>query len=443
MRRIVIRGEPMAGKTTFLRKVAFDWALLLQHGRDCTKESNIFKQFTLVLPVILRLVKDEHSLIETLASQLDCLLEKDKRTLMWLLDNSPERILLIYDGLDEFNINTCSDICRSIKGVLYKGTFIVITSRGEGINKLNQLQVQVNVEGVLEGFGKNEIKKYVELYFKENAALDLSELLDILIPHDIWGPPSKKQKRREQYFEMATNPGRLGILCLLWEQNQKLKDTREELYRDLIEIIIKLSARRNKMVQLSNINNVLDQCHDVLMKFGKLALTKEKGNTAIVFNMQQVEEVVGRDAMKWGFLFKSHPVSRTMECNVSFLHKTIQEWMAAYCITHTDDGWTELSYRGIQDMEADASLHRFILHFKPDSMTKIAEKILHQTFSIVDEVPEKQILSLLSWLKETGIRPSVEDFLDGTSFVNNVSRSLYSFDDTLNVLYMNYIGSSE
>ena len=416
----------MSGKTTFLRKVAFDWALFLQHGRDCAKESNILKQFTLVLPVILRLVKDGHSLIETLASQLDCLLDKDKRTLLWLLDNSPERILIIYDGLDEFNINTCSDICRSIKGVLYKGSFLVITSRGEGISKLNQLQVQVNVEGVFEGFGKNEIKKYVELYFKENDALDLSELLDMLIPHDIWGPPSKKQKRREQYFEMATNPGRLGILCLLWEQNRKLSESREELYKDLIEIIIKLSARRNKMVQLSNINNVLGECHDVLMKFGKLAVAKENGHAAIVFNMQQVEEVVGRDGMKWGFLFKSHPVSRSMECNVSFLHKTIQEWMAAYYITHTEDSWANVSYSRIQDIEADSSLHRFILYLNPNSMTKIAEKILRQTFSIVDEVPEKQILSLLSWLKETGIGPSVVNFLDGTSFMTNVSISLYS-----------------
>ena len=102
---------------------------------------------------------------------------------------------------------------------------------------------------------------------------------------------------------------------------------------------------------------------------GKLANTR---NT-IVFSMREVEETVGEDAMEWGLLFCSHPVSRMRESEASFLHKTMQEWLAAFYIANTEDIWKDTMYTDFNDMRTDKSFHQFLLHRNKEIMVKIWE----------------------------------------------------------------------
>ena len=174
IRRIIIRGDPLAGKTTFLRKLAFDWIGTLSFSSGYFRYQEL-KKFSLVLPVILRLVQSKTTLFETLEFQLDFLEEKDINTIEWMLVNHAESVMLIYDGLDEYRTSACRDILQNIKGVKYPGSTVVITSRGEAVSKLNDWNAVIDLEAELQGFGSKEIFKYVNNYFHKHKEVNVEE----------------------------------------------------------------------------------------------------------------------------------------------------------------------------------------------------------------------------------------------------------------------------
>ena len=64
---IILKGEPMAGKTTFVQKLCNDWAVSLTQNKH---EDSLF-YFKLLLPIVLRLVKRDSSLLQILQYQFD------------------------------------------------------------------------------------------------------------------------------------------------------------------------------------------------------------------------------------------------------------------------------------------------------------------------------------------------------------------------------------
>ena len=367
-----------------------------------------------MLPVILRLVQSKTTLFETLEFQLDFLEEKDINTIEWMLENHAESVMFIYDGLDEYSTSACRDILLNIKGVKYPGNTVVITSRGEAVSKLNDWNVVMDLEAELQGFGSKEIFKYVNNYFDKNKDINvrlqqdeertnihlglpspkdtnviLEEkqckdinvrlLLEKVVPIDELDRLQGKCKSatsqllnvpsyRSDLHEMATNPGQLGILCFLWEQSQNISENRGEMYQQFIEVILQLACKRYKKPIPPRLTAV-EYSRETLLKMGKLANTR---NT-IVFSMREVEETVGEDAMEWGLLFCSHPVSRMRESEASFLHKTMQEWLAAFYIANTKGIWKDTTYTDFNDMRTDKSFHQFLLHRNKEIMVKIWE----------------------------------------------------------------------
>ena len=369
-----------------------------------------------MLPVILRLVQSKTTLLETLEFQLDFLEEKDTNTIEWMLENQAESVMLIYDGLDEYRTSACRDILQNIKGVKYPGSTVVITSRGEAVSKLNEWNVVMDLEAELQGFGSKEIFKYVNNYFDKNKDISVRLQQDKEPTNISLGLPSLKDTNemlleekqckdinvrlllekvvpiveldrlqgkyesttsqslnvpsyRSDLHEMATNPGQLGILCFLWEQSQSISEERGEMYKQFIEVTLQLACKRNKQYIPPGFTAV-EYLKKKLLTMGKLANIRNR----IVFSMREVEETVGEDAMKWGLLFCSHPVSRMRESEASFLHKTMQEWLAAFYIANTEDVWKDIAYTDFNDMKADKSFHQFLLYQNKAIMVKIWEK---------------------------------------------------------------------
>ena len=368
-----------------------------------------------MLPVILRLVQSKTTLFETLEFQLDFLEEKDINTIEWMLENHAESVMFIYDGLDEYNTSACRDILLNTKEVKYPGSTVVITSRGEAVSKLNDWNAVMDLEAELQGFGSKEIFKYVNKYFDKNKDISvrlqkdeeptnihlslprpkdtnimlLEEkqckdinarlLLEKVVPIDELDRLQGKYESttsqllnvssyRSDLHEMATNRGQLGILCFLWEQSQNVSENRGEMYQQFIEVILQLACKRYKK-RIPPRLTAVEYSKETLLKMGKLANTRNR----IVFCMREVEETVGDDAMEWGRLFCSHPVSRIRESEASFLHKTMQEWLGAFYIANTKDVWKDTTYTNFNDMRADKSFHQFLLHRNKEMMVKIWE----------------------------------------------------------------------
>ena len=339
--KIIVRGAPSAGKTTILRKICFDWASLLLHpGQSSDGISETLGQFKLVVPIILRLVEENASLNDTLFYQMDFLTEKQLLTLTWLMQHDPNKILFILDGLDEYSSETNKEITDIMKGNKLNKVNYLITSRPHAVEQVKEWKRILMKEAELLGFDKCHVKEYIRLFFKmvENGDKLGTDLIQELYPED--DEEETVDLRLSTLQELASNPGLLCMLCLLYKEKQKIMSyTKEELYEEFIAYILSRYElkRMNKSQTRTTRERILDKYKEILLDFGRLASKKNEVQSVILyFTTEQVQECVGEQGLEYGFLVKSHPASRLDRCLWSFLHKTLQEYLLAYYWFHTE-----------------------------------------------------------------------------------------------------------
>ena len=174
---MIVKGEPASGKTTFVKKVCSEWSTLHKCCEEpvCSEIKDVLGEYDLLIPIILRLVKHRASLEDTIRDQIE-LDEKKMLILKWMLKKT-ERIVLVFDGLDEYNINRSSDITNLMKGKTFK--HVIITSRAEAANKTQEWKQVTYKEAELKGFSDENIKLYVEKFFKTSKEQEVSLIAHI------------------------------------------------------------------------------------------------------------------------------------------------------------------------------------------------------------------------------------------------------------------------
>ena len=439
VKRILIRGEAMSGKTTFLRKICYDWAKL--HYKDGLHSPNIdkLKQFHLVLPIILRMVT-QTDIFKVIEDQLDFLSNNDISLIKYYLTNKAYCVLWVFDGLDEFNPAKNSDIEKILRQFIYKDSYFIVTSRGEGISNIPKLKSSIQLEVQLVGFGDQEVKQYVDLFYKEKLEYG-DQLYNIIMK-------SKCRYEIEEYegyiirdqkmsagglYDMATNPGRLGILCLLWNEKKQVSSDRNTLFWEFVSVLLNLAEER-RGDEISE--NPIDYHKDVLVKFGRLGNTRIVNNDMkTVFTMREVQDKVGSDVMTYGFLYKSHPVNRLDKCEVSFIHKNVQEWLVAFAISNSDE---DIEYESIHQMNSDISMNAFLLSMNAFKMKSIVRRTIAWWFNGqgVWDPANEDVLELLNWQYHTRADVTILDELSDTDLIKTIFQS--------DILYLNgehYTGS--
>ena len=246
--RFLLRGEPTAGKTTFLRKLCRDWASL--HSEDEEAELDVkqkLSEFSLVLPVILRAVQPDTDLSDTVQRQTG-ISDTDIHTMMYILNTESNKVIFIFDGLDEFNLETNKEITGIMEKREYKKSTCIITTRPEAADKVKHWTHVIYKQAELLGFSKENIKKFMQNFFRshEEGANELYKLIypsfDFSKDYNInyYGEVDELQK-------LAGNPGRLGMLCSIYSYNQEIITDTVKLYEEFIIIILsKWEKRQNK-----------------------------------------------------------------------------------------------------------------------------------------------------------------------------------------------------
>ena len=104
-KRLLIKGNPGMGKTTFVKKVAYGWS------------KGIVKIFYLVFVVFLNLVKLGDTIENVIIQQNPVLqgLQISSEMLKTILEIYGNRCLLILDGLDEHALGQNHDVLKVIK----------------------------------------------------------------------------------------------------------------------------------------------------------------------------------------------------------------------------------------------------------------------------------------------------------------------------------------
>ena len=363
--RVIVKGEPASGKTTFMKKICQEWSMLHTRNEEpvSLEIGDTLGQYDLLIPIILRLVKNGASLEKTIEEQID-LNGKQMFTLRYMLKKA-ERTVLVLDGLDEYQTKKSHDITDIMRGNTYK--HVIITSRAEAANKTQEWKQIMYKEAELKGFSDENIKLYIDKFFKTTKELAIS-----LISHIF--------QKDGNLLELARNPGSLSMLCILHKDQIPIHTmNREQLYQEYVAFLLsRWEQRQNPEGEKTPRSEILKKYHEILVKFGELANINRKpydvdgeykhesddeDSMELSFTLDQIKTVIGEDAFNYGYLYKSHPSSCLTSSRYSFIHKTLHEFFLAYFINHDNlKSFKQRLYKNRDLLEQELSLTRFILH---------------------------------------------------------------------------------
>ena len=306
---VLIEGSPGMGKTTFCLKLSLDWS------KGKTKEP--FPSFQLLLLLKCRDMKTANirdAIVEQLLPQEATDAEKEA-FFQSIRENQPN-VLLIFDGLDELDENVApKNLVDPRKRSFLSRSYVIATSRHEAGLKVREF-CDTTLEVV--GFAPEDAQDYMAKFFsgKEEMAENLMKKIK---EHDL--------------EELITNPLNTALLCAVFEENGDLPSTRSKLYEKIILYILK---RYFVKLEQKLPKQPLYGCQKELTTLGKLALHGIVEDN-LSFDESDLDSELGsseRSIAEMGFLSVEESTSTLDPKRLfSFLHKTFQEYFAAYYLS--------------------------------------------------------------------------------------------------------------
>ena len=161
--KILIKGGPGMGKTTFCKKIAWDWA------------KKLFTTFSIVFFVFLKLVKPGDAVENIIVQQNPFIrgLSITEKRLKGILDTFGNKCLIILDGLDEHALGTNKDVLKIIRGERCLNCNIIVTSRPHSTSIIQQyFPTIVRVDGFTIEKAEQFVSKILRDKKKIEAVLD-------------------------------------------------------------------------------------------------------------------------------------------------------------------------------------------------------------------------------------------------------------------------------
>ena len=240
-----------------------------------------------------------------------------------LLNRFSNRILIIFDGLDEHRLGQNKDVLKIIKNQKLLDCRILVSSRPH-----SAYEVEEHFPTIIrvEGFTKTEAAKFISNFFT-----DKKKIIQIL---------QFKPSGSRENFPVHKCPILLSFLCLLVKEEEiDLLDknlTIGDLYLRMVQCLYK------KFINRKGVAFDQGEFVQVLKSVGQLALQTLKTNNPLL-QRSEVERIVGDHAFEYGF-FTGHEDFRlctdpTADICVTYAHRSIEEFFGSFGFLQAlDDG---------------------------------------------------------------------------------------------------------
>ena len=318
-KRILVQGQTGIGKSTFVKKLLVDWVGVNKGTGD--EQTAVLKNFELVVAVNLKEVSKCQSLRDVITLS-NVFAKEDKYMTEGLVDyitNNQGKVLLIFDGYDEYRCGRDSEIYEIFRGNSLRSCSVLITTR---ISKTDELRGGEDLHAEIIGFSGVDRKCFMSRFLNNEEVSKLEYHL-----------------YERQLQELARVPLLLLFFCLLWRkgQSKSFPKSKTTLYMNIIQFILNHSHSK----QTGGETKTAPQCvelksfKEILSEIGKVALQGLLKDDHL-FEYSQLSDSVRCDESVFIGLLQITEYSETSQPvgMVSFIHKSIQEFLAAWYITY-------------------------------------------------------------------------------------------------------------
>ena len=201
---------------------------------------------------LAELVVDEHDLQR-----------EDVELVKLILTDNKHKVLLLFDGYDEYTPGTNTELDTAIKKTVGK-CFLILTSRPQDRkNFTGKIKKKMDGEVVIEGFSEKNIKKCCSRYLGSKR-----EAKQIL----------KEASKKADLYKLLHVPIILLMTSVLYNEGEQklLPERKTQLYDDIYEFLMDRSTLKpnNYGCYSSDIPNIDDMLHTL----GKFAWEALKNN---------------------------------------------------------------------------------------------------------------------------------------------------------------------
>lgn len=310
-KRILVEGQAGIGKSTFVKKLSLDWV-----EPDKTSESEektTLKKFELVLFIKLRDVSHCQTLREVIRCS-DLFPEEEEHLtdgLLRYVTENQEKVLLVFDGYDEYGKGRDSEVFDIFKARRLRDCCVLITSRssqGDDFREFADVQAEVT------GFNAEDIKQYM---VKQLGCMKEAE--DLL-----------KQLEKQRLSDLAKVPLLSLFFCILWKERKGtfVAEDRTMVFHEIVQYILDYGHGKCTPPQFKTI----EESRDILVELGKVAL-EGLLNDDLLFEYGKLRAIRSKVGVIHGFLQVTEDAEKLRPTErVSFIHKTIQEFLVALYI---------------------------------------------------------------------------------------------------------------
>ena len=311
--KVVVDGPPGVGKTTLCQKLCNMWA------------KNELKKCSFDLLFLISLRDEEVALAENISDLVSLFHGSTKiceAVSSGIIETDGNNMLLIFDGWDEFKgrDQNRSFILDIIQGRQLHKCNVLVTSRTYASAKLLQLH-SVNRHVEVLGFEKEEIFSCIRNELTEENAKQLIEELEI----------------REDVLSLCYIPFVCSMLVRVYQLSGFiLPNTLTKFYKKYVLYAVKRSMKKQKF-DPDTVESLEELEEDQKRAFDELCCCayeklQTQNNT---FNRKEILKLSHSLQCEHFGLMNCYKIADTTKHQ--FVHLTIQEFLAAWWITHHDD----------------------------------------------------------------------------------------------------------